>query len=70
MENLQNDFSGINFIKEQIALLNLEYASALDDNESFEKLKTIFLNIKKLKEELAKLKQKYSDSFESTSDIA
>ncbi len=70
MENLQNDFSRINFIKGQIALLNLEYASTLDDNESFEKLKTIFLKIKKLKEELAKLKQKYSDSFESASDIA
>jgi nitrate reductase assembly molybdenum cofactor insertion protein NarJ len=70
MENLQNDFSRINFIKGQIALLNLEYASTLDDNESFEKLKIIFLKIKKLKEELAKLKQKYSDSFESASDIA
>ncbi len=56
MENLQNDFSRINFIKGQIALLNLEYASALDDNESFEKLKTIFLKIKKLKEELGEIK--------------
>ncbi len=56
MENLQNDFSRINFIKGQIALLNLEYASTLDDNESFEKLKTIFLKIKKLKEELGEIK--------------
>ena len=69
MENPPNDYSRINFIKEQIALLNLEYASAIDNNENFEKVKKVFLKIKKLKAELVKLKQKLSDSFESTSDL-
>jgi hypothetical protein len=65
MESL-NDQSRTNFIKEQIALLNLAYAGALNSNENFEKLKKIFLRIKKLKGELRKLKQKYSNNFEST----
>ncbi len=70
MENSRNDYSRIDFIKEQIALLNLEYACALDSDENFEKLKEIFLKIKKHKEELVKLQQAHSDRFESTSDIA
>ena len=70
MDSPQNSYSRIDFIKEQIALLNLEYASALDNDENFEKLKEIFLKIKKTKEELIKLQQKRSDSFRSASDIA
>jgi hypothetical protein len=70
MENSYNGYSRIDFIKEQIALLNLEYACTVGDSENFEKLKEIFLKIKKTKEELLKLQQKRSDSFESASDIA
>jgi uncharacterized protein YydD (DUF2326 family) len=66
MENSPNGRSRINFIKEQLALLHLKYASVPNNNENFEKLKKIFFKIKKLKAELIQLEQKHFDSFEST----
>jgi hypothetical protein len=66
MENPTNDQSRINFIKGQLALLHLKYASVLYNDENFEKLKKIFLKIKMLKSELMKLQQKRCDSLEST----
>ncbi len=44
--------SAINTIQMRIALLEAEYYSAIRKNEIFENLKRIFLEIKRLKQEI------------------